>query len=67
MKPYSKDLRLRVLAAVDRGMPREEVAETFGLRRLQAHHKALPQAATRDGPRRPQTAFRSAGPKGPSA
>jgi transposase len=31
MKPYSKDLRLRVLAAVDRGMPREEVAETFGV------------------------------------
>ena len=31
MKPYSKDLRLRVLAAVDRGMPREEVAQTFGV------------------------------------
>ena len=31
MKPYSKDLRLRVLAAVDRGMPREEIAETFGV------------------------------------
>jgi transposase len=29
MKPYSKDLRLRVLAAVDRGVPREEVAKTF--------------------------------------
>ena len=29
MKPYSKDLRLRVLAAVDRGMPRQEVAEVF--------------------------------------
>jgi transposase len=29
MKPYSKDLRLRVLAAVDRGEPREQVAETF--------------------------------------
>jgi hypothetical protein len=26
MKPYSKDLRLRVLAAVDRGEPREKVA-----------------------------------------
>ena len=25
------DLRLRVLAAVDRGMPRGEVAETFGV------------------------------------
>ena len=31
MKAYSKDLRLRVLAAVDRGMPRREVARTFGL------------------------------------
>ena len=25
MKPYSKDRRLRVLATVDRGMPREEI------------------------------------------
>ncbi len=31
MRAYSKDLRLRVLAAVDRGMPRAEVAETFGV------------------------------------
>lgn len=32
MRAYSKDLRLRVLAAVDRGMPRgEEVAETFSV------------------------------------
>jgi transposase len=31
MKAYSKDLRLRVLAACDRGMPRKEVAETFGV------------------------------------
>ena len=31
MKPYSKDLRLRVLAAVDRGVPREEVANTFSV------------------------------------
>ena len=30
MKAYSKDLRLKVLAAVDRGMPRKEVARTFG-------------------------------------
>jgi transposase len=29
MKPYSKDLRLRVLAAVDAGTPREQVAKTF--------------------------------------
>lgn len=31
MKPYSKDLRLRVLAAVNRGVPREEVAKTFSV------------------------------------
>jgi transposase len=32
MKPYSKDLRMKVLAAVDRGgMPRKEVAEVFGV------------------------------------
>ena len=31
MKPYSKDLRLRVLAAVDRGMAQKEVARTFGV------------------------------------
>ena len=31
MKPYSIDLRLRVLAAVERGVPREEVAKTFSV------------------------------------
>jgi len=31
MKPYAKDLRIRVLAAVDGGTPREEVAETFSV------------------------------------
>lgn len=31
MKPYSKDLRLRVLAAVDRGVPREKAAKTFSV------------------------------------
>lgn len=31
MKPYSKDLRTRVLAAVDAGRPREEVAKTFSV------------------------------------
>jgi transposase len=31
MKPYSKDLRIRVLAAVDGGTPREEAAKTFSV------------------------------------
>ena len=31
MSAYSKDLRLKVLTAVDRGMPRKEVAEVFGV------------------------------------
>ena len=30
-KPYSKDLSLKVLAAVDGGMPRGEVTGTFGV------------------------------------
>ena len=31
MRAYSKDLRLRVLAVLDRGMPRKELANTFGV------------------------------------
>ena len=31
MKPYSKNLRLKVLEAVDRGMDRGEVAGVFGV------------------------------------
>ena len=31
MKPYSKGLRIRVLAAVDRGVPREEVAKALSV------------------------------------
>lgn len=31
MNAYSKDLRLKVLDAVDRGMPRKEVARIFGV------------------------------------
>jgi transposase len=33
MNAYSKDLRLRVLGAVERGLPREEVSELFGVSR----------------------------------
>ena len=31
MNAYSKDLRLKTLAAIDRGMPRKEVSELFGV------------------------------------
>ena len=31
MNAYSKDLRLRVLDAVDRGLPRREVSDLFGV------------------------------------
>jgi transposase len=30
MNAYSKDLRLKTLAAIDRGIPRREVADLFG-------------------------------------
>jgi transposase len=33
MNAYSKDLRLRVLGAVERGLPREEVSRLFGVSR----------------------------------
>ncbi len=51
MKPYSKDLRSRVLAAVDCGVPREEeVAKTFSVS-VGADHKALAQEAAPGVPR----------------
>jgi transposase len=31
MRAYSEDLRVKVLDAVDRGMPRAEVARVFGI------------------------------------
>ena len=31
MNAYSKDLRLKVLSAIDRGIPRREVADLFGV------------------------------------
>jgi len=33
MNAYSKDLRLKVLSAVDRGVPRKEVSHLFGVSR----------------------------------
>ena len=31
MNAFSKDLRLKVLSAIDRGIPRKEVADLFGV------------------------------------
>ena len=31
MKPYSEDLRRKIVAAVERGMPKIEAARTFGV------------------------------------
>jgi transposase len=31
MKAYTQELRERIVAAVDRGVPREEVADVFGV------------------------------------
>jgi transposase len=33
MNAYSKDLRLKTLAAIDRGIPRKELAQLFGVSR----------------------------------
>jgi len=33
MNAYSKDLRSKTLAAIDRGVPRKEVQEPFGISR----------------------------------
>jgi transposase len=33
MNAYSKDLRLKALAAIDRGIPRKEVSKLFGVSR----------------------------------
>ena len=33
MNAYSKDLRLKALAAIDRGIPRKEVQDLFGVSR----------------------------------
>ena len=45
MNAYSKDLRIKALGALDRGMPRKEVASTFGisLASLKRWRKRRPQ------------------------
>jgi hypothetical protein len=50
MNAYSKDLRLKVLSAIDRGIPRKEVADLFGVSLI--YHQALAQEKTPYGGRR---------------
>src|SRR5215203_4940023 len=48
MKPYSKDLRLRVLSAVDSGSPREQLAKTFSVVVATLKHKLKRRKETGD-------------------
>src|SRR5215204_4313664 len=48
MKPYSKDLRLRVLSAVDSGSPREQLAKTFSVSVLTIKNKQKRRKETGD-------------------
>jgi transposase len=72
MKTYSKDLRLRVLPAVDAGRPREEVAKTFSVsmptikrwlkrRRETGDVEADPWQALQDGGDAPRVAALATG------
>jgi hypothetical protein len=45
MRAYSEDLRLKVLDAVDRGMPREEVARVFGISLPSIKRRSYSQAS----------------------
>lgn len=61
MRPYSEDLRRKIVAAVERGMPKTEAARTFGVSlssvkrywRLAAHEEPL--APRKGGGRPPKT------------
>jgi transposase len=57
MNAYSKDLRLRVLDAVDHGLPRKEVANLFGvslstIKRYLKRHRAGEDLEPRPSPGR---------------
>ncbi len=57
MNAYSKDLRLKVLAAVDRGTPRKEVVRLFGvslatIRRYVKRRRESGEVAPRPSPGR---------------
>jgi transposase len=58
MKAYSTDLRVKILDAVDKGMPKSEAARTFGVSRSSIKRYA---AARREG--RPLTPKKHPGSK----
>ena len=67
MKAYSEDLRLRIVAAVDRGMPRSEAARVFGVGQATVKRylallalAILAVAAEKGEPRRTTNSSRSA-------
>ena len=58
MKAYTQELRERIVAAVDRGVPREEVAEVFGvglstIKRYLKHRRETGSVAAKPIPGRP--------------
>ena len=60
MKGYSVDLRQRILAAGERGMPRQEIVQTFGvslgtIQRLLAKQRRGARVMPRTPPGRPAT------------
>src|SRR5215217_265999 len=59
MNAYSKDLRLKALAAIDRGVPRREVLDLFGLSRstIKRWLKRRRQTGDASHPRDPRQAL----------
>jgi len=61
MRPYSEDLRNKIVAAVERGMPKTEAARTFGVslssvkRYLRLAARQEPLAPRKGGGRPPKT------------
>jgi transposase len=61
MRPYSEDLRLRIVAAVDGGMPKTEAAKLFGVglssvkRYCRRAANEQPPASRKGGGRPPKT------------
>ncbi|MCG8353905.1 MAG: IS630 transposase-related protein [Chloroflexales bacterium] len=66
MKPYSVDLRERVLAAIDRGMARSEVVSTFDVSLASLKRWLASRRDTSDGRPRPLLVVRKRPSRRPS-